>query len=122
MKLEEFEIIDKSFITATELYKKRLNIERISTGLKNLDELLGGGIETGAITEIYGEFGSGKTQICHTTAVLVQQKKENGGLEGGIIYVDTENTFRPERIVSISKSRNIDYSPVLENIIVAKSF
>jgi DNA repair protein RadA len=122
MKLEEFEIIDKSFITATELYKKRLNIERISTGSKNLDELLGGGIETGAITEIYGEFGSGKTQICHTTAVLVQQKKEKGGLEGGIIYVDTENTFRPERIVSISKSRNIDYSPVLENIIVAKAF
>lgn len=121
MKLEEFEIIDKSFITATELYKKRLNIERISTGSKNLDELLGGGIETGAITEIYGEFGSGKTQICHTTAVLVQQKKENGGLEGGIIYVDTENTFRPERIVSISKSRNIDHSPVLENIIVAKA-
>ncbi|MGE5706296.1 MAG: DNA repair and recombination protein RadA, partial [Nitrososphaerales archaeon] len=94
----------------------------ISTGSKNLDELLGGGIETGAITEIYGEFGSGKTQICHTTAVLVQQKKEKGGLEGGIIYVDTENTFRPERIVSISKSRNIDYSPVLENIIVAKAF
>jgi DNA repair protein RadA len=122
MKLEEFEIIGKSFTTATELYKKRLNIERISTGSKNLDELLGGGIETGAITEIYGEFGSGKTQICHTTAVLVQQKKENGGLEGGIIYVDTENTFRPERIVSISKSRNIDYSPVLENIIVAKAF
>ena len=122
MKLEEFEIIDKSFTTATELYKKRLNIERISTGSKNLDELLGGGIETGAITEIYGEFGSGKTQICHTTAVLVQQKKEKGGLEGGIIYIDTENTFRPERIVSISKSRNIDYSPVLENIIVAKAF
>jgi DNA repair protein RadA len=122
MKLEEFEIIDKSFTTATELYKKRLNIERISTGSINLDELLGGGIETGAITEIYGEFGSGKTQICHTTAVLVQQKKEKGGLDGGIIYVDTENTFRPERIVSISKSRNIDYSPVLENIIVAKAF
>jgi DNA repair protein RadA len=120
--LEESEIIDKSFINATELYKKRLNIERISTGSRNLDELLGGGIETGSITEIYGEFGSGKTQICHTTAILVQQTKKNGGLEGKSIYVDTENTFRPERIVSISKSRNIDHLNALENIIVAKVF
>jgi DNA repair protein RadA len=122
IKLEEVNIIQKTFIPATELYNKRKNIERISTGSKNFDELLGGGIEVNALTEIYGEFGSGKTQICHTSSVTVQQKRSEGGLEGGVIYIDTENTFRPERIVSISKSRNIDYIKVLENIIVAKAF
>jgi DNA repair protein RadA len=122
IKLEEVEILERTFIPATELYNKRKNIERISTGSKCFDELLGGGFEVNAITEIYGEFGSGKTQICHTSAVMVQQKITDGGLEGGVIYVDTENTFRPERIVSISKARNIDHVSVLENIVVAKAF
>jgi DNA repair protein RadA len=122
IKLEEVEIIERTFIPATELYNKRKNIERISTGSKCFDELLGGGFEVNAITEIYGEFGSGKTQICHTSAVMVQQKITDGGLEAGVIYVDTENTFRPERIVSISKARNIDHVSVLENIVVAKAF
>jgi DNA repair protein RadA len=122
IKLEEVEIIERTFIPATELYNKRKNIERISTGSKCFDELLGGGFEVNAITEIYGEFGSGKTQICHTSAVMVQQKITDGGLEGGVIYIDTENTFRPERIVSISKARNIDHVSVLENIVVAKAF
>ncbi|MGE0243122.1 MAG: DNA repair and recombination protein RadA [Nitrososphaeraceae archaeon] len=122
IKLEENNVIQKSFITATELYNKRKHIERISTGSKNFDELLGGGFEVDAITEIYGEFGSGKTQICHTSSVTVQQRRSEGGLEGGVIYIDTENTFRPERIVSISKLRNLDHINVLENIIVAKAF
>ena len=122
IKLEEVEIIERTFIPATELYNKRKNIERISTGSKCFDQLLGGGFEVNAITEIYGEFGSGKTQICHTSAVMVQQKITDGGLEGGVIYIDTENTFRPERIVSISKARNIDHVSVLENIVVAKAF
>ena len=122
IKLEENNVIQKSFITATELYNKRKHIERISTGSKNFDELLGGGFEVDAITEIYGEFGCGKTQICHTSSVTVQQRRSEGGLEGGVIYIDTENTFRPERIVSISKLRNIDHIKVLENIIVAKAF
>lgn len=122
IKLEEVNMIEKTFVPATELYNKRKKIERISTGSKNFDDLLGGGFEVNAITEIYGEFGSGKTQICHTSSVMVQQKRTEGGLEGGVIYIDTENTFRPERIVSISKARNIDYANVLENIVVAKAF
>jgi DNA repair protein RadA len=122
IKLEEGNIIDRTFVPATELYNKRKKIERISTGSKSFDDLLGGGFEVNAITEIYGEFGSGKTQICHTSSVMVQQKRTEGGLEGGVIYIDTENTFRPERIVSISKARNIDYITVLENIVVAKAF
>ena len=122
IKLEEENIIDRTFVPATELYNKRKKIERISTGSRSFDDLLGGGLEVNAITEIYGEFGSGKTQICHTSSVMVQQKRTEGGLEGGVIYIDTENTFRTERIVSISKARNIDYVSVLENIVVAKAF
>ena len=122
IKLEENNVIQRSFIPAKELYNKRKHIERISTGSKNFDELLGGGFEVNAITEIYGEFGSGKTQICHTSSVTVQKRRSEGGLEGGVIYIDTENTFRPERIVSISKLRNMEHIKVLENIIVAKAF
>src|SRR3989440_2026162 len=97
VRLEEVGIIDKSFITATKLYNKRKKEERISTGSKNLDDLLEGGIETRAVTEIYGEYGTGKTQICHTLCLLVQQKKDGTGSKA--LYIDTENTFRPERIV-----------------------
>jgi DNA repair protein RadA len=122
MRLEEMGIIDKSFVTATKLYEKRKQEERISTGSKNLDDLFVGGIETGSLTEIYGEYGTGKTQLCHTLSILVQQSKSKGGLNGKAIYVDSENTFRPERIVSIASARDLDPYESLENIIVAKAY
>jgi DNA repair protein RadA len=115
-------IIDKSFITATKLYNKRKKEERIPTGSKNLDDLLEGGIETRAVTEIYGEYGTGKTQICHTLCLLVQQKKSKEWINSKALYIDTENTFRPERIVSIALSRNLDPDKALENIIIAKAY
>ena len=122
MRLEEMGIIDKSFVTATKLYEKRKHDERISTGSKNLDDLFVGGIETRSVTEIYGEYGSGKTQICHTLCIMVQQSRSYGGLSGKAIYIDTENTFRPERIVSIAKARDLDPYKSLENIMVAKAY
>jgi DNA repair protein RadA len=122
VRLEEVGIIDKSFITATKLYNKRKKEERISTGSKNLDDLLEGGIETRAVTEIYGEYGTGKTQICHTLCILVQQKKSKEWINNKALYIDTENTFRPERIVSIALSRNLDPDKALENIIIAKAY
>jgi DNA repair protein RadA len=122
IRLEELGIIDKSFVTATKLYEKRKQEERISTGSKNLDDLFVGGIETGSVTEIYGEYGTGKTQLCHTLSVLVQQSRSHGGLNGKAIYVDSENTFRPERIVSIANARNLNPYKSLENIIVAKAY
>ena len=122
IKLEEMGIIDKSFVTATKLYEKRKQEERISTGSKNLDDLFVGGIETGSLTEIYGEYGTGKTQLCHTLSILVQQSKSKGGLNGKAIYVDSENTFRPERIVSIASARDLNPYKSLENIIVAKAY
>src|SRR5579863_82416 len=79
-KLVELNYLGENFVSATEIYKRRQAIERISTGSKNLDDLLSGGIESQAVTEFYGEFGCGKTQICHTLCVKVQQPKELGGL------------------------------------------
>jgi DNA repair protein RadA len=79
-------------------------------------------VETRAVTEVYGEFGTGKTQLCHTLCVMVQQDRKAGGLSGKAIYIDTENTFRPERIASIAQARGLDPRQALENIIVAKAY
>ena len=120
MMLQELGIIDKSFVTATNLYSKRR--ERISTGSTSFDDLLGGGIETKAVTEVYGEFGTGKTQLCHTVCVMFQRDRLSGGLDGKALYIDSENTFRPERIVSIAEARGLDAHTSLENVIVAKAY
>ena len=119
--LEEIGVLDKPFTTANEIYEKRKSEYRISTGSENLDELLDGGIETRAITELYGEYGTGKTQICHTLCVTVQQSKAEDNISRAL-YIDTENTFRPERIASIASARKIDPSVALENVIVAKAY
>jgi len=115
-------LIAKDFISASELYKKRQTIGMITTGTDALDTLFAGGIETQALTEVYGEFGCGKTQFCHTMCVQVQKPKAEGGLEGGVLYMDSENTFRPERIVSIAKANGMDPEKVLDNIIVARAY
>ena len=80
---------------------------RCSTG-SHLNELLLGGIETQAVTEFYGEFGSGKSQICHTLCAIATQPIEAGGLDSGVIYIDTEGTFRPERLNQIARARGFD--------------
>jgi DNA repair protein RadA len=87
-----------------------------------LDDVFDGGIESRAVTEIYGEYGTGKTQLCHTLCIMVQQKKSKDGITSKALYIDTENTFRPERIVSIALARNLDPDAALENIIVAKVY
>jgi DNA repair protein RadA len=122
IRLEDLGIIDKTFISATKLYDKRKKEERISTGSKNLDDLFEGGIEPKAVTEIYGEYGTGKTQICHTLCILAQQQRKSEGKAHRALYIDTENTFRPERIVSIALARKLDPDMALENIIVAKAY
>lgn len=119
--LEDIGVFDKPFITANQLYEKRKSEYRITTGSKNLDELLGGGIETRAITELYGEFGTGKSQICHTLCLTVQETEDKHNISRAL-YVDTENTFRPERIASIASARKIDPNHALENVIVAKAY
>ena len=120
--LVEGGMISKDFVSATEIYKRRQEIGKITTGTECLDLLLDGGLETQALTEVYGEFGSGKTQFCHTMCVTVQKPKEEGGLGGTVLYIDTENTFRPERIVSIAKAFGMDPEKALDKIIVARAY
>ena len=120
--LVEGGMISKDFVSAAEIYKRRQEIGKITTGTECLDLLLDGGLETQALTEVYGEFGSGKTQFCHTICVTVQKPKEEGGLDGTVLYIDTENTFRPERIVSIAKAFGMDPEKALDKIIVARAY
>jgi DNA repair protein RadA len=121
-RLVELGKLEKDFVTATEIYKKRQSIERISTGTSSLDELLEGGVETQAITEVYGEYGTGKTQLCHTLCVMVQMPRDKGGMDAGAIYIDTEGTFRPERIYHIAQARGLDPNEALEKVVVAKAY
>jgi DNA repair protein RadA len=110
------------FITAEELWKKRQNMLKCSTGSKNLDELLGGGIETQAMTEFIGEYGVGKTQICLMLCVMAQLPLEKGGLDGNVVYIDTEGTFMPERIFEIANALELDPHKTLENIFLARAY
>lgn len=111
-----------SFIRADELVAKRQNILRLTTGSRKLDALLGGGIETQSITEFYGEYGSGKSQIAHQLCVNVQLSVERGGLEGGALYIDTENTFRIERISQMAEHMGLDPQETLKHIILAEAY
>jgi DNA repair protein RadA len=116
------QMLEIGFETADKIAERRKNIAKISTGSKNLDALLGGGVESQAITEAYGAFGSGKTQIGFALAVNVQLPKDKGGLGGNALWIDTENTFRPERIVDIAKGLKLDPEKVLKNIFVSRAF
>ena len=111
-----------SFESGTQLLERRKKLGRVTTNSKALDELLGGGVETMAITEFAGEFGSGKTQLAHQIAVDVQQPVDQGGLAGEVVYIDTESTFRPERIVDMSKGLGIDPQEALAKIHIARAF
>jgi len=110
------------FIRGDELVKMRQNVLRLTTGSSMLDKLLGGGIESQSITEFYGEYGSGKSQICHQLCVNVQLPPEQGGLGGAALYVDTENTFRTERIFQMAKNLGLDPEEVIKNIIFAEAY
>ncbi|PKL73479.1 MAG: DNA repair and recombination protein RadA, partial [Methanobacteriales archaeon HGW-Methanobacteriales-2] len=110
------------FETALDVMERRKDVGHIITGSTGLDELIGGGIETQAITEVFGEFGSGKSQISHEIAVTVQLPPEKGGLCGECVFIDTENTFRPERIKQIAEGFTLDVEEVLGKIHIARAF
>lgn len=119
---EAQKVVPMGFTTATEFHQKRSEIILITTGSKELDKLLGGGIETGSITEIFGEFRTGKTQICHTLAVTCQLPIDYNGGEGKCLYIDTEGTFRPERLVAVCNRYKLSASAVLENVACARAY
>ena len=116
-------MLDLGFSDGMEFAKKRANVSYITTGSKNFDELLGGkGVESRAITEAFGAFGSGKTQLGLTLAVNVQLPKEKGGANGKCVFIDTEGTFRPGRIKQIAEAMGANSDKVLKNIFVARAF
>ena len=100
----------------------RKDVVHISTGCKELDTILGGGMESGSITELYGEFRTGKTQLCHTLCVICQLPSSDGGAAGKALYIDTEGTFRPERLVQISERFQLDSNEVMNNVVYARAF
>jgi len=115
-------MLDMGFKTAADLQERRKEVGKITTGSKSLDALLGGGIETQAITEAFGQFGSGKSQIGFQAAVNVQLPKGEGGLNGRCIFIDTESTFRPERITQLAEAKGLDPKKILKNIFIAKAY
>jgi len=114
--------VDPGFVPALEILDMRQNMIKCTTGSQELDRILGGGIETGAITELIGEFGSGKTQICFTLAVTSQQPVEEGGFGGNVCVIDTEGTFMPERIMQIAEEKGLDSTKTLEGILIARAY
>ncbi|KIV89071.1 DNA repair protein rhp51 [Exophiala mesophila] len=119
---EAMKLVPMGFTTATEMHARRSDLISISTGSKNLDRLLGGGIETGSITEIFGEFRTGKSQICHTLAVTCQLPFDMGGGEGKCLYIDTEGTFRPVRLLSVANRYGLEGQEVLDNVAYARAY
>jgi len=116
-------MMDLGFQSGLEFAKKREEVFNITTGSKEFDNLLGGkGLETKAITEAFGSYGSGKTQLGLSLAVNCQMPIEMGGAEGKAVYIDTEGTFRPERVRQIAEAKGMNPENVLKNILVARAF
>ncbi len=105
-----------------EVMERRQGLPRVTMGSKELDDMVGGGLEAGSITEFYGEFSSGKSQLCHQLAVNVQLPPESGGMEGKVLWIDTEATFRPERIHEMAVAAGLDPEKVLDNILTARAY
>ena len=114
--------LDMGFKTGSEVFKIRQNTGRITTGSTELNRLLGGGVETCALTEGFGEFGSGKSQLGFQLAVNVQAPVEQGGLNGQVVFIDTEGTFRPERIIQLAEAKGLNPDEILKNIHVARAY
>lgn len=95
--------------TAYQIWEERQFLERLATNTP-LDNLIGGGIQQTEVVEYYGDYGSGKTQICKTLTVLVASK------DGEVIYIDAENTFKPERVAEIALNRGLDPHQILGKI------
>ncbi|KAF7310858.1 DNA repair protein RAD51-like protein [Mycena chlorophos] len=119
---EAAKIIPLGFQSATEVHAHRSELVHITTGSKQLDALLGGGIETGGITEMFGEFRTGKSQLCHTLAVTCQLPVSMGGGEGKCLYIDTEGTFRPVRLLAVAERYGLNGEEVLDNVAYARAY
>ena len=111
-----------TFVRADELMRMKENVLRLSTGSKAMNELIGGGLESQTITEFYGEYGVGKSILCHQLAVNVQLPPGQGGLDGSALYLDTEQTFRPEWIIRMSNALGLDPEKTAQRIIYSEAY
>ncbi len=116
------ETIQTDFITAKQLYERRQNMQRLSFASNNLNKLLGGGLETQAITEFVGEFGAGKSQICMKLSVNTQLPEKDGGLDGKVLFIDTEGTFSPQRVYQMAQSMGYEPEKILDGIIYSRVY
>ena len=114
--------MDMGFESGLDLLKKRKSVIKITTMSEAFNDLLGGGVETGSITECYGAYGSGKTALAHQLAVSSQLPRNESGTEGMVVWIDTEGTFRPERIKQIADESNLEYKKILKNIRTVRAF
>ncbi|XP_061665405.1 meiotic recombination protein DMC1/LIM15 homolog isoform X3 [Syngnathoides biaculeatus] len=122
-KVEKIKEAAGKMLTAFEYSAKRKQVFHITTGSQEFDsKLLGGGIESMAITEAFGEFRTGKTQLSHTLCVTTQLPGEDGYSGGKVIFIDTENTFRPDRLRDIAERFNLDHDAVLDNVLYARAY
>lgn len=110
------------FLSGGALLERRREVLKLTAKVQSIDDLLGGGFETQALVEVYGAFGSGKTQIGHQLAVNCTPPLEEGGFDGDIFYIDTEDTFRPERITQMARGHGLDPEQVLSRIHVARAY
>ena len=110
------------FETGADILERRKQVTKLTTGSKAFDELIGGGVESQSIMEFFGEFGSSKTQVCFQLAVNATLPEEKGGLDSDVIIIDSENTFRPERIIQMATYLGADPQETLRRIHVARAF
>jgi len=119
---ESYKLVHMGFTSAKNIAEIMDSQIMITTGSTELDTLLRGGLETGNITELFGEFRTGKTQLCHTLSVTCQLPHTAGGAEGRCLYIDSENTFRPERLRSIATRFGLNPTDALDNVTFARAF
>lgn len=119
---QAIKIVNKGYMLGTQLHEDLKKRKRLTTGSYALDKILGGGLESGTTNEVAGKNGSGKTQLMHMIAITTQLPEEQGGLGGEVAWIDTEETFRPDRILQICETRGLDGEKMLEGIHVAQAY
>ncbi len=114
--------IQTDFITAKQLWERRQTLLKLTFGSNNLNKLLGGGLETQAITEFVGEFGAGKSQICMKLSITAQLSSKEGGLEGRVLFIDTEGTFAAQRVYQMAQAMGLEPEKLLDGIIYSRVY
>jgi DNA repair protein RadA len=97
-------------LTIAEALEVARSLGRLSTGSGGLDALSAGGYEEGKITEVFGASNSGKTQLGIQATVMASARGWKS------VYVDTESTFRPERVEQMAESRGIQAKAALDSV------